>query len=51
MITDYDSVRAMVLEDEAMRFQDNFKEFLEKERRDTLTERKVQFEKLESEFR
>lgn len=41
----------MVLEDEAQKFQEDFREFIEKDKKETLLQRKELYDKLEAEFK
>lgn len=50
-MTDYPSVRQMVLEDEAQKFEEDFREFIEKDKKETLIDRKELYDKLEAEYK
>ena len=50
-MTDYDSLRQMIVEDEAKKFREDYEEFNFREEQDTLNARKEIFEKLEAEYK
>ena len=50
-MTDFDSVKQMVVEDEAAKFQSDYEEFMNRDKAEYLEERKELFDKMESEFK
>ena len=51
MITDYNSIYEMIVEEEALKFQADYLDFQKRKAEDNLDERKSIFEELEAQYR